>query len=186
VELDPRDPFVKGLYGTILAFLAPPEEAIQYLETMFEDNPGAGFGYESLGFAYRRAGRVDDETRAYRAEIAIYGWDWVAEAMDRGMEEGGGLEARRQGAEAMVDRFEETYVPAFWIAKFFRDVGERERALYWLDRTLEQHDPNLPYLGLLDWNAYYGDPRFLSVAEEVGVPLLGQLQFSGDNPSGGA
>ena len=73
----------------------------------------------------------------------------------------------------MVDRFEETYVPAFWIAKFYRDVGEREKALDRLERTLEQHDPNLSYLGLLDWNDYYGNPRLLAVAGEVGVSLLG-------------
>jgi serine/threonine-protein kinase len=186
VQLDPRDSFVKGLNGTILALVGPPEGAIQYLEAMFEDHPGAGFGYEPLGLAYRRAGLVDEETRAYRAEIAIAGWDWVVTAMDQGMEAGGSREARRVAAEVMVDRFEEGYMPAFWIAKFFRDVGELEEALDWLERSLEQDDPNLPYIGLTGWEELYDHPRFQAVAEEIGVPLQGQVQFSGDDPVGGA
>jgi hypothetical protein len=123
--------------------------------------------------AYRRAGLPDEETRVYRAEMEINGWDWVVSAMDQGMEAGGSLEARRRAAEALVDRFEETHVPAFWIAKLYRDVGEVEKALDWLERALEQHDSNLPYIGLLDWNELYDHPRFQAVAEEIGVPLLG-------------
>jgi tetratricopeptide (TPR) repeat protein len=173
LQLDALDPFVKGLHGTILASTAPPEEAIQYLEAVFEDYPDAGFGYEPLGMAYRRAGQTDEETRAYRTEMAINGWDWVVTALDRGMEVGGSREARRRAAEALADRFEETYLPARWIAVFYRDAGEVETALDWLERSLEQHDPNLPYIGLSGWEELYDHPRFQAVAEEIGVPLLG-------------
>jgi tetratricopeptide (TPR) repeat protein len=173
VRLDPIDPFVRGLYGTILALTGPPEEAIQVLEAMFEDDPGAEFGHSSLGLAYRRAGLPDEETREYRAEMEINGWDWVVTAMDRGMEAGGSREARRRAAEALVDRFEQTYLPAFWIAKFYRDAGEVEKALDWLERSLEQHDSNLPYIGITGWDEFYDYPRFQAVAEEIGVPLLG-------------
>jgi serine/threonine-protein kinase len=173
VQLAHVDPFVRGLYGAILALTGPPEEGIRVLEEMFENNPDAGFGYGPLEMAYRRAGLPDEETRVYRAEMEINGWDWVVSAMDQGMEAGGSLEARRRAAEALVDRFEETHVPAFWIAKLYRDVGEVEKALDWLERALEQHDSNLPYIGLLDWNELYDHPRFQAVAEEIGVPLLG-------------
>jgi TolB-like protein/tetratricopeptide (TPR) repeat protein len=173
VQLDPRNSLVVGLYGTILAFAGPPEEGIQVLEAMFEDNPGVGFGHYNLANAYRRAGLTDEETRSYRNEMAVNGWDWVVTAMDRGMEEGGSREARRRAAEAMADRFEDTYQPAFYIAVFFRGAGESEKALDWLERSLEQHDPNLPYIGLSGWEDFYDHPRFQAVAEEIGVPLLG-------------
>jgi predicted Zn-dependent protease len=159
VQLDPRNSLVVGLYGTILAFAGPPEEGIQVLEAMFEDNPGVGFGYYNLANAYRRAGLTDEETRSYRNEMAVNGWDWVVTAMDQGMEEGGSREARRRAAEAMADRFEETYQPAFYIAVFFRGAGEREKALDWLERSVEQHDPNLPYIGLSGWEDFYDHPR---------------------------
>jgi tetratricopeptide (TPR) repeat protein len=173
VRLDPIDPFVRGLYGTILGLSGPPEEAIQVLEAMFENNPGEGFGYEGLAMAYRRAGRTEDETRMYRGEMAVNGWDWVVTAMDQGMEAGGSREARRRAAEALADRFEETQLGARWIAKFIRDAGEVEEALDWLERAMEQHDPNLPYIGLAGWEKLYDHPRFQAVAEEIGVPLLG-------------
>jgi TolB-like protein len=172
VQLDPMNSFVLGLHGAILAFTAPPEEAIQYLESMFEDFPGAGFGYVPLAMAYRRAGLEDEETRAYRADMAVSGFDWVVAALDRGMEEGGNREARRQAAEAMADRFEEAYLPTENIARFYRDAGEVEKALDWLERSLEYHDPNLPYIGVTGWEDLYDHPRFQAVAEEVGVPLL--------------
>jgi tetratricopeptide (TPR) repeat protein len=173
VRLDSLNAFVRGLYGTILGLSGPPEEAIQVLEVMFENNPGEGFGYEGLAMAYRRAGRTDDETRMYRGEMAVKGWDWVVTAMDQGMEVGGSREARRRAAEALADRFEETQLGARWIAKFFRDAGEVEKALDWLERALAQRDPNLPYIGLAGWEELYDHPRFQAIAEEIGVPFLG-------------
>ncbi len=172
-QLDRLDPFVIGLYGTILALTGPPEEAIRVLESMFEDFPGAGFGYSPLAIAYRRAGMADEETRALRSEFAIEGDEEVVAAMDRGLEAGGSREARRQAAEVLANRFEETYSPALDIASLYRDVGEVEKALDWLERSLEQHDPNLPYIGLTGWNELYDHPRFQAVVEEIGVPLLG-------------
>jgi TolB-like protein/tetratricopeptide (TPR) repeat protein len=175
VQLDPRDPFAIGLYGTILALSGPPELAIQVLEAMFEDFPGAGFGNDPLANAYSRIGLTDEATRAYRAEFAIEGNEEVVAAMDSGMEAGGSREARRRAAEVLADRFEEAgvFVAALDIALLFRDAGDLEKALDWLERALEQQDPNLPYIGLWGWNELYEHPRFQAVIEEVGVPLLG-------------
>jgi tetratricopeptide (TPR) repeat protein len=173
VQLDPRNPLVIGLYGAILAYSGPPEEAIQVLEAVLEDYPGVGFGYVPLAYAYRRVGLIDEETRAIRADYAVTGWDWVVTSMDQGMEAGGNREARRRGAEALADRFEETYLPAGAIAVLYRDAGEVEKALDWLERALDQHNPNLPYLGVSGWQELYEHPRFQAVIEEVGVPLMG-------------
>ncbi len=173
MQLDRLDPLLIGLHGAILAFVGPPAEAIQTLESMFEDFPGVGFGYTPLAMAYRRAGMTDQETRALQAEFAIEGDEEVVTAIDRGMEEGGSLEARRRAAEVLARRFEETYAAALDIASLYRDVGEMEEALDWLERSLEQHDPNLPYIGVMGWEELYDHPRFQAVAEEIGVPLLG-------------
>ncbi|MGD8361217.1 MAG: protein kinase [Gemmatimonadota bacterium] len=186
VELDPLNAFVRGLYGTILACTGPPQEAIQYLESMFEDNPGAGFGYFALATAYRRAGLPDEEIRAYRTEQTLVGDEEIVAALEQGMEAGGSREARRRAAEVMAGRFDQTYVSALSIAGNYRDAGEVEKALGWLERALEQHNQGLPYISFYGWDQQYDDPRFQAVMEEIGVPLLGQLQFSGDNPSGGA
>jgi tetratricopeptide (TPR) repeat protein len=173
-QLDPRDPSVTGLYGTILALSGPPEQAIEVLEAMLEENPGAGFGYSSLATAYRRIGQTDEEIRTWRTDFALAGWDWAVTAIDRGMEAGDSREARRRTAEALADHFEEAPGTAATVALFYRDAGEVEEALDWLERSLAQHEPNLPYLSFWGWDESYDHPRFQAVAEEVGVPLLGR------------
>jgi TolB-like protein/tetratricopeptide (TPR) repeat protein len=172
VQLDRRDPFVIGLYGTILGESGPPEEAIQVLEAMFEDYPGAGFGYSGLARAYSRIGLTDEAARTRRASLAIAGDEEVVAAMDSGMEAGGGREAHRRAAEMLSHRFEKTHLSASGIAVLFREAGEVEKALEWLERALEQHELNLPYIGLWGWEELYEYPRFQAVIEEVGVPLL--------------
>jgi serine/threonine-protein kinase len=172
-QLDRLDPFLKGLYGAVLSMAGPAEEAVQVLESMFEDFPGSGFGYTPLAIAYRRLGRVDDELRALQAEFAIEGDQEVVAAIDQGMEEGGHLEGRRRAAEVLAQRFEVGYAAALDIAGFYKDLGEVELALDWLERSLEQHDPNLPYLGVMGWEGFYDQPRFRAVIEEIGVPMLG-------------
>ncbi len=173
LQLDPLDPFVTGLYGAVLAFTAPPEEAIRVLEAMFDENPGAGFGHGPLAQAYRRAGRMEEETRMLRTQYNLRGDDAVAMAMDRGMEEGGSREALRRAAEVLAHRFDQAYVPAIAIAGFYREAGDVERALDWLERSLEQHDQNLPYMSFWGWDQLYDDPRFQAVIGEVGMPLVG-------------
>ena len=52
-------------------------------------------------------------------------------------------------------------------------------ALDWLERSLEQHDPNLPYLGVWGWEEFYEYPRFQAVIKEIGVPpSVGHAQGS--------
>jgi serine/threonine-protein kinase len=173
VELDPLDPFVKGLYGSLLAFTAPPEEAIDVLVEMFADTPGAGFGLGALAVAYRRAGLEEEELRVLRTQYGLRGNETVVTAMDRGMEAGGYEEALRRAADAMAERFEREFVPALTIAGFYLGAGEVDESLDWFERALAQNDQNLPYMGLWGFVELYDHPRFRAVMEEVGVPLLG-------------
>jgi tetratricopeptide (TPR) repeat protein len=171
IRLDPLDPFVRGLHGTLLAGVAP-EEAIPFLEALLEDHPGIGFGWGGLRAAYHRAGRPDDAARVQRDRAVLAGSPWVA-AWDEGMAAGGRVEAARRAAELQVRLSEESYVSALNISMLFMQTGDTERALDWLGRSVEQRDQNLPYLSIWEYEPLHDHPRFQAVLEEIGVPLSG-------------
>jgi hypothetical protein len=51
-------------------------------------------------------------------------------------------------------------------------AGEDEKAIDWLERAVEQHDQNVPYMGVQPVFRHLRDnPRFQALAQKVGVPL---------------
>jgi adenylate cyclase len=55
-----------------------------------------------------------------------------------------------------------------WIAEYRED-----KALDWLEKGFELHDPNLPFCAfcLMGFNRLYANPRFIEIAEKMNLPL---------------
>jgi hypothetical protein len=51
-------------------------------------------------------------------------------------------------------------------------AGEKGRALDWLEKGLEIHDPGLPYVGFPYSDDMRPDPRFQDIARRVGVRII--------------
>jgi hypothetical protein len=94
----------------------------------------------------------------------------IEAAIDKGYTQGGYTEAMKRGAEALVARLHETFCLPSDIATFYTMAGEKDKALDWLQRGLEIHDPLLPYLGLSCFDSIRPDPRFQALLRKVGLP----------------
>jgi len=56
------------------------------------------------------------------------------------------------------------------IAWRYRDAGDYDRAMEWLEKAYEAHDPSLAYLGQPVWGPLRSSPRFQSLLRRVGLP----------------
>ena len=86
-----------------------------------------------------------------------------------------GLEGRKRQAEELIDELKETardrYVSGFFFAEAYLGLGQKDRAVTWLERTYEEHDQYMvfanSYLGL---DPLRSEPRFEALMRRMNFP----------------
>ena len=65
------------------------------------------------------------------------------------------MEGARRQAQLTAERYRHGAGPAWDVAQMYVVAGDNDDAFEWLERAFEDHEPNLPYLGL----PVFGRPR---------------------------
>jgi tetratricopeptide (TPR) repeat protein len=120
--------------------------------------------------AYHDKGAYAEAIAAERRIYAVFGDRELEAALGRGYAEAGYRGAMRRAAEVVVARPGAADLMPVSVAQFYVHAGEKERALEWLERAYQARDPNLPYLGLPDWDSVRGDPRFKDLLRRMRLP----------------
>jgi tetratricopeptide (TPR) repeat protein len=85
------------------------------------------------------------------------------------------LAGDRAGAEALLRKLESRgrsggYVPSYEIAKIYEALGQRDRALEWLERAYRQRSHSMVFLKVdPQLRGLRSDPRFIALVERVGM-----------------
>ena len=171
LELDPLNPFFQGLYGAQLFIADRYDDAIAQLRKTFSMAPGFGFGHHVLSFALHHQGMYEEAMAETMADFATRGDTEVVGALERGYAEAGYEAAMRSAAEILVARSRTAYVPSIRIANLFVRAGDKEKALEWLEKAFEAHDPHMPYIVARFWSDILrDDPRFQDLLGRMNLP----------------
>ena len=164
LELDPLNPLFQGLYGVQLLIAHRYDDAIfQLRKTSFGGSPLIG--------ALHHQGRYEEAMEETTAGFAKRGDTEVVEALERGYAEAGYEAAMRSAAEILVARSRTTYVSPMPILQLFEMAGDKEKALEWLEKAFEEHNPNMPYIGTRPWSdSLRDDPRFQDLLRRMNFP----------------
>jgi hypothetical protein len=96
-------------------------------------------------------------------------------ALALGYAEGGYRGAMRHLADTLATLWNVSYAHPTDIADLYLFAGEKSLALDWLERGLEERDPNMPYMCTFtnpdsDWESLRDDPRLRNICLRVGLP----------------
>ena len=171
LELDPVSVYYNRNLGMILYFARRYDEAIGQLHKTLELEPDMGLAWNWLWRAYEQKGQYDQSVEAY---LKYYG------------------PIRRQGPEA-VAAFREAYARSGWkgfwrktldlhmeqakrganlngLAGIYARLGEKEQALFWLEKAVEQRDVTITlHIRNPFWDGYRSDPRFADLVRRMGL-----------------
>lgn len=96
----------------------------------------------------------------------------IEAALDEGYAQGGYAEAMKRGAESLITRLSEIFCLPSDIGMFYALAGEKDKALDWLEKGLEVHDPMMSCLGC---TPYYDDirpnPRFQDLLHRMNLSV---------------
>jgi tetratricopeptide (TPR) repeat protein len=172
-ELDPLSPEVNTLLGVSLYYARRYDEAIAQLQPVFDLDPGYWFGRAFFGIANLMRGRTHDairdlEAAQQRAQLVgsaanwMLGWAYaVAGRRDSAVEI---LEdmIRQRGAGS-------EFIPPYGVATIYAGLGDRDRALDWLEKAYEDRSLYLPLLGVDPAvDGLRSEPRFTALTAKIG------------------
>ena len=82
---------------------------------------------------------------------------------------------QREQAKAIIEKLRlagtEKYVPAYSFAMIYNGLGEREEALRYLEKSLQEREVQITFIKIdRRWDDLRADPRFQEIMRQVGLP----------------
>jgi serine/threonine-protein kinase len=172
VELDPLSLVINADVGANYYYARRYDEAIAQLRKTLEMDPGYYFAYLTLGQSLEMKGARDPAIAEYQKARALNDDPSVLGLLGHAYAASGKKTEALKILDQLKELSKERYVAAFGFALVYLELGEKEEALHWLEKSYQDRaggdigdirvDPFLDPLR--------GDPRFEALAEKI-VPM---------------
>lgn len=171
-ELDPLSPIVNSDLGWYLLYNGQYNDATTQFRKTIELDSNSVSAHRGLGIAQSEAGQDDEAVAALKRALllsenspVIMGHLGAAYARQRNMTEANRVLKELQALSARE------YVPSSAVAIVYAAMGDKSRALDWLDKAYDEHDFAMAQLGVAPWFATLrAEDRFQKLAGRVGLP----------------
>jgi TolB-like protein/Tfp pilus assembly protein PilF len=143
-ELDPISPSSAHFVAQMLRYLGRYDEAIAHLQKSLELNPSSGILHQELGLilmsrpATYKAGIAECE----RARDLMEGDPWIMGQLGYAYAVAGRT-AEARGILRTLEAGSQDNIRALPVARVYAGLGDRDRAILWLKKALDQNDVNL-------------------------------------------
>jgi serine/threonine protein kinase/Tfp pilus assembly protein PilF len=173
VGLDPFNPLVHSWHAVLLYSRRRYDEAIAAAREALRIQPDYPIATNALWLIMHEKKGMEREAFEAAKDFARVSFNdpRIDSALDEGYTQGGYSEAMKRGAEALIARLPETFCLPGDIAMFYTMAGEKDKALDWLEKGFEIHDPMLPYLGWPCDDGIRSDPRFQDLLRKMNLPV---------------
>ena len=168
-QIDPLSGILREGQAMLKLFGRDYEGAIVAYRELIQDDPGFYKGYTGLGRAYAMQGnymdalRMLDKGRSMAGDIPN-----ILAAMGQVYALGGAPDRAREMVAKMADAARTGYVPSTAFAVVHLGLGEFDRALDWLERGAEGHDPPLTSIKVHPvYDPLRGSARFQSLVRAL-------------------
>ena len=169
LELDPLNPFVRGLYGAQLMLVNDLQKSVAVIEDVLVSTPGFGFGYVVIWVAYHVLGEKDKAIAAAANNFRVTQGDPTgALALEESYADGDYSRALLHAAEVLIEHSKTDHVPPMYIGILYEQAGEVEKAIDWFEVAYRNHDPAAPYMGVLTKSpVVHTNPRFIELLRDM-------------------
>jgi TolB-like protein/DNA-binding winged helix-turn-helix (wHTH) protein/Tfp pilus assembly protein PilF len=164
IELDPFNFKTRDIVGYVIYASGHYDLAIKQFSSLGDD-----FG---LGWAYREKKMYPEAIAALERSLSRSGRHELPLASLAGVY---GFAGRRGDALKLIDELTERgrliYVPSSLFAQAYIGLGEKNRALGWMERAYEEHDQGMVYIKTYPgWDALRSEPRFQALVQRMNFP----------------
>jgi TolB-like protein/predicted Ser/Thr protein kinase len=170
LKLDPFNALYHGMRGMVLIYLRRYDDALDAARTAISIRADVGVAFSVMQRVYIVKGMRDEQLADQRLRIARDPERLAA--FERGLAEAGYEGAQRGIADVLAARYEKSqYHDGPGVALRYLDAGDKDRAIDWLQKAYDNHDPELTYIGMPPWDRLRDDPRYQALLRRIGLPL---------------
>jgi len=172
-ELDPLSPIINANLGWTLIYARQYDAAIEQLRKTLALDPHFTITHARIGLALELKGKYAEAVEEFlqaRGGPAAITEQQLADLRKAYASSGwkGFLQKRVQ---FLLENRKRGYVPAHLVALDYSRLGDKEKALEWLERAYAERDEWVTYLNVEpDFDALRSDPRFADLARRIGLP----------------
>ncbi len=147
------------------------DKAIVLLHNTLEEDPGNVTALSALWTIYHNKGMFDEALEVAELLYTEKGEIVTVEVLTNGNEEGGYKLAMERVAEAFILKRDTTFVTPWQIATLYTRADIKDKAVYWLEKAYEAHDPNMPYISVDPiFDDIRDDPHFQDLLRKMNLP----------------
>jgi TolB-like protein/tetratricopeptide (TPR) repeat protein len=172
-ELDPLQTALRANVGMVYSCIGRHEEAIEQLRNTTELNPDYDVGYSALGIAYLRKAMYPEAIANLEKALAMDkdDPDVVLDVVD--LAYAYAAAGRKNEARKMLSELEQQEAKgrSLELYPIYFALGEKERALAWMEEAYKKKSESLLYLRCWpEFDRMRADPRFADLVRRVGIP----------------
>ncbi|MGC9969808.1 MAG: tetratricopeptide repeat protein [Bryobacteraceae bacterium] len=164
-ELDPLSLVINVGAGWCYYYSRQYDRAIEAYRRTLELEPGFALAHQTLGMAYEQKGLHREAIAEFTQAVALSG---ASASTVAGLGHAYAAAGQRAKAEEQLARLREIarekYVPALYFTSLYAGLGDRDQALEWLRKAVEERSDYLIYYKVdPTFDALRRDPRFQSM-----------------------
>jgi TolB-like protein/DNA-binding winged helix-turn-helix (wHTH) protein/Flp pilus assembly protein TadD len=167
ILLDPLSPLFRSGLAGYLSEAGQVDEAVKQLQAVFEMDPQFAVAHESLGLIFAREGKYKEAIEEFQTKARL-GGDPNLSAIAYSY----ALWGKKMEALKMLSQLQRSGGVPAEMAVIDLGLGDKEKALAWLEKTYEDHeDDALLYLKEDPiYDPLRSDPRFQSILRRMNFP----------------
>ncbi len=172
-ELDPLSPIINANLAWTLIYARQYDAAIEQSRKTLALDPHFGPTHARMWLALQHKGKyaeaVEEFLQASSGPSAMT--EQQSADLRKAYASSGWKGFLLKRTEFLLENRRRNYVPASFLALNYALLGDKEKALEWLERAVPEHDEWVTYLNVdPEFDALHSDPRFQALVRRIGLP----------------
>ena len=172
-EFDPLSLIINSDVGFVEVFARQYDQALKQLQRTLEMDPNFPPAHWVLSYAYEAKGlfREANAEDLKAGALVRRNSSWVAEIQAAYDTSGWRGSWRKRLELLLAARSKGEHIPPYWLAMTYIRLGERQKALDWLEQAVEERFYLVVFLKVdPQFDSLRDEPRFHALLRRIGLP----------------
>jgi TolB-like protein len=170
LKLDPLNSLPKACYGVSLIFIRRYNDAIKTFQDALKINPTNNIALANVPLVLYLTGRFDEALESWKSLYSASYKD-IAHAFDQGYKKAGIAGALTLEADTLVAQSKTSFIWPSDIYLLYILVGNKDRALEWMEKSYEAHENMNAYLLFPPiYDNLRNEPRYQELCRKMNLP----------------
>jgi serine/threonine protein kinase/tetratricopeptide (TPR) repeat protein len=167
-ELDPLSLIINTTIGWQLYLARQNDQAIEQLHKVLDIDPRFAPARRILEEVYARMGKQKEAVAEREKALSLSGSPELAASLEEDFTKSGYRGVLQNWLAGLTEISKHSYVSPYSIAEAYMRIGDKEKAIDWLEKAFDEHDSGLVSLGVEPmFDSLRSDPRFQEILRRM-------------------